>query len=232
MKTEQRAFLMYVDRLDEYAEDLNDEELGKWLRAILLFQKTGEITSDTGERVLDADIRKYCKILAENKANWLTGQESRSNTQKENAEKKRAAAKAAAETGKPRPMKTRKPRAQKTALEAAQSVIEHLPTTNQETGSSSGTLARSDIETELDRAEAGYQEAGRALRAFIEANPEASYQELQPYRAAIEDTDTRRRLAKEALKEYDKAHQDAKITEEEREQYMEQIRRTLNRERK
>ena len=221
MKTEQRAFLMYVDRLDEYAEDLNDEELGKWLRAILLFQKTGEITSNTGERVLDADIRKYCKILAENKANWLTGQESRSNTQKENAAKKRD------EAGKKRRMKTRKTRAQKTALEAAQSVIDQIPTTTPETKSSSGALTRSDIEIELNHAETDYQEAGRALRAFSDENPKANDQELQPYRAAKEEADTRRRLAKEALKEYDKANQDAKITDEEREQRIEQLRQIL-----
>ena len=109
---------MYTDRLEEYAEDLSDEELGKWLRAILLFQKTGEIAPATGERLLDADIRKYCRILEANKANWLIGQERRSGTQKDNARKRREKEQRRQEAGKPRPMKTRKQRAVAEVIQA------------------------------------------------------------------------------------------------------------------
>lgn len=223
--------ILYYRELGALIDALTEEELGQWLKGVYLFGTQGELLT-TGNRMVDSRIVEISKRIELSNQAFKAKCEKTAETQRKSWEKRIQEEAERIAAGKSRPMKTRRPIATAELDRAASTDEPKAEAEHQETGSSSGDLTRSDIETELDRAEADCRETGRSFRAFMDANPDASYQELQPYRDAMDEADKRKKRAKEALKEYDKAHQDTKLTEEEREQQIKQLRQILKPRRK
>lgn len=84
------SFLIYLD-YEEQFDLLSDEELGRLLRAIILYEKTGKETELNGmlkmafsfiKTQLDKDREKYNEVCEKNKRNGAKGGRPRKKTQK------------------------------------------------------------------------------------------------------------------------------------------------------
>ncbi len=94
-KLEKNSFLMYTD-YDEHFDLLSDEEVGKLMRAIIKYEKTGEVPQLDGmmkmafsfiKTQLDIDREKYVKKCNRNKENGTRGGRPKNREVKNETEK-------------------------------------------------------------------------------------------------------------------------------------------------